>query len=152
MLPGLKQGQSAELEVTVTDDMLAAFGGEVVHQLYSTSALVHHMEWAARKTILPYLEGHEEGMGSHVEVSHRMLTLPGMKVRLVATVMEVTANKVECEVEAFNSRGKIARGTVVQAIVAKQWLTDKMRELSVIEKIKKETAGQPAGKSKADNN
>lgn len=138
MKPGLKEGQTAEVEVTVTKDMLAAFDGDLVHELFSTSALIHHMEHAARKTILPYLEDHEEGMGCHINASHRMLTLPGMKVRLVATVIDIRDSKVECEVEAFNSRGKIARGTVVQAIVDKSWLSNKMREMQVVESIREQ--------------
>lgn len=139
MKPGIREGQTAELEVTIERAHLAEFGGETVHDLYSTSALIHHMEWAARKTILPYLEDHEEGMGCHINVSHRMLTLPGMKVRLKATVTDVRDSKVECEVEAFNSRGKIARGTIVQAIVDKSWLEKKVREMSVIQNINKES-------------
>lgn len=139
MKAGLKEGQTADLEITVDKDMLAAFGGSLVHELYSSSALIHHMEWVARKTILPYLEDHEEGMGCHINISHRMLTLPSMKVRLKATVIDVRDNKVECEVEAFNARGKIARGTVVQSIVNKSWLEKKIKEMSVIANIAKET-------------
>lgn len=138
MKPGLKEGQQAEVEITVTSDMLARFENDTVYELYSTSDLIHHMEWAARKTITPYLEDHEAGMGCHVTVSHRMLTLCGMKVLLRATVTDVRDNKVECEVEAFQSRGKLARGTVVQAIVDKQWLERKMREMSVIANITNE--------------
>ncbi|HEY9869215.1 MAG TPA: thioesterase family protein [Candidatus Obscuribacterales bacterium] len=135
MKPGLTTGQTAEVEITVTADMLAAFNGEPVHDLYSTSALVHHMEWASRRLLLPYLEDHEEGMGSHVEVSHLALTLPGMKVRVKARVIEVRENKVVCEVEAFNPRGKIARGTVTQAVVEKSWLARKIKELSLIHQL-----------------
>ena len=138
MKPGLKEGNTAEVEITVTDEMLARFEDDSVYELYSTSDLVHHMEWAARQTILPYLEEHEAGIGCHVSLSHRMLTLGGMKVKLKATVTDVRDSKVECEVEAFNARGKLARGTVVQAILKKDWLEKKMREMSVIANITSE--------------
>lgn len=138
MKPGLKEGNTAEVEVTVSPDMLARFENDAVYELYSTSDLIHHMEWAARQTITPYLEEHEAGIGCHVSVSHRMLTLCGMKVLLKATVTDVRDNKVECEVEAFNARGKLARGTVVQAIVDRQWLEKKMLEMSVIANITNE--------------
>jgi fluoroacetyl-CoA thioesterase len=129
------KGQTAQLEITVSPDMEAQFGGQLVHPLYSTSALVHHMEWAARKTILPYLEAHEEGMGSHVEVSHLMLTPTGMNITIKATVSDIRDHRIECEVEAFNCRGKVARGTIVQTVVEKKWLEQKVREFSVINGI-----------------
>ena len=135
MKPGLKIGETAEVEITVTTDLVARFEGETVHELYSTSSLVHHLEWAARRTILPYLEDDEEGMGCHVDVSHLAMTIPGMKVRVKATVTDVRDNKVFCDVEAFNQRGKIARATVTQAVVNKSWLDKKIRELTLIHQL-----------------
>ncbi len=135
MKPGLKIGETAEVEITVTPDVVATFEGETVHRLYATSSLVHQMEWAARRTILPYLEQHEEGMGYYVEVSHLAMTVPGMKVRVKATVTDIRDNKVLCDVEAFNPRGKIARGTVTQAIVEKSWLDKKIKELTLIHQL-----------------
>lgn len=130
MKAGLKAGQAAELEITVNQDMLASFGGQMVHELYASSALVHHMEWVARRTILPYLEKHEEGMGCHLNVEHKSPTLPGMKVHLKAIVTSINGNKVECTVEAFNANGQIARGTIMQSIVEKSWLKKKLEEMS----------------------
>ena len=139
MKPGIHIGQSAEIEITVTPDMQASFGGGVVHQLFSTSSLIQHLEWAARKIIEPYLEPYEEAMGSHVEVSHLMLTLTGMNVRVKACVHEIRDKKVVCEVEAFNIRGKIARGTITQSIVEKAWLDKKMKEMLLINQLSTQT-------------
>lgn len=138
MKPGLQIGQTAEVDITVTPDMVAAFEGQTVHELYSTSNLIHHMEWAARKTILPYLEAHEEGMGYHVDVHHTLLTPKGMRVRVRATVSAIRDTKVECEVEAFNTRGKVAKGIIVQSIVHKSWLQTKIKELEVVDGIVRE--------------
>lgn len=132
MKPGLEIGQAAEYEVVVAPDMVASFEGKVVHELYSTSALVHHMEYAARKTILPYLEEHEEGMGYHVDVHHTMFTPVGVKVLIRAVVTAIRDTKIECEVEASNWRGKVAKGTIVQSIVQKSWLQTKIREMQVV--------------------
>lgn len=135
MKAGLKVGQTSKVEVEVTDDMFVCFEGKVVHELYSTSSLVQHMELAARKLIVPYLEPTEVGMGCQVEVSHIAITLPGMKVEIVATVSDIKDNKIVAEVEASNIRGKIARGTVTQAVVGKEWLAKRRKELSVIKNI-----------------
>jgi len=135
MKPGLEVGQTHEFDIKVTKEMRAQFGEETVHDLYSTSALVHHMEWASRKLLIPYLESHEEGMGSHVEVSHLMLTPTNTKVRIRATVLEIRDRKLVCEVEAFNVRGKIARGTVTQTVVELAWVQEKMKEMAIIDQL-----------------
>ncbi|HEY9772336.1 MAG TPA: hypothetical protein V6C81_00850 [Planktothrix sp.] len=135
MKPGLKIGDSAEVEIVVTEDMVAGFGGQVIHRLYCTSALVQHMEWAARKVLEPYFEAHEEGVGCNVECSHLALTLPGCTVKVKATLTEIRERKIVCEVEAFNARGKIARGSVTQSIIEREWLAEKMNELALITQL-----------------
>src|SRR5438132_861171 len=117
MKAGLQVGATGDLEITVTPEMRAAFEGITVHNLYSTSSVVHHMELACRKIIVPFLESHEEGMGYHVELSHLAVTLIGMKVRYKARVSEIRGNKVVCEIEGFNPRGMMARGTFTQVVV-----------------------------------
>ena len=135
MKKGLEVGQTYSLEVLVTEDMVAAFEGKVVHNLFSTSHLVKHMEHASRNLILPYFEEDEEAMGYQVDISHLSLTLPGMKVTITASISEIRDNKIVAEVEAFNSRTKIARGTVTQALIKKSWLEDKMKEVQIVENI-----------------
>lgn len=151
MKPGLTVGQTAEVEITVTEDMHAAFAGQTVHELYSTSALVHDMEWAARKLIVPYLDDDEEAMGSHVEVSHLMLTLVGMKVRIRATISDIRDRKIVAEVEAFNMRGKIAKGTVTQALIDKSWLDKKMKEMSIVHQLAAQQAELPEIKNQSQS-
>ncbi|MBX9686531.1 MAG: hypothetical protein K2X27_07500 [Candidatus Obscuribacterales bacterium] len=130
MKAGLSEGYSAELEILVEPSMFAGFDGKIIHNLYSTSALVYHMEWAARKTILPFLDEQEEGMGCRVNVEHKMPAPEGSRIKLIARVTDVHTNKVECQVEAFGPHGQIARGSVTQAIVEKSWLAEKLRELT----------------------
>lgn len=135
MKPGLKVGQTAEVEIIVSPDMRAAFEEQTAHDLYATYQLVQHMEWVARKTVLPYIESNEESMGSHLELSHLKPALTGMKVKLKATVKEILNNKVFCEIEASTSLGKIARGSVTQTIVEKEWLLKKKKEMSLIDHL-----------------
>jgi len=149
MKPGLAIGQTSRSELHVTDDMSVRFDGKLVHELYSTSSLVLHMEQTARKLIVPYLDADEEGMGCHVEVSHLAITLPGMTIEVVATVSDIRDNKIVAEVEASNLRGKIARGTVTQAIIKKQWLDNRMKEMAVLQNIAAKKQAQPPVSSKA---
>ncbi len=138
MKAGLAIGHTAEIDILVTKDMRPEFVGEAVHDLYSTSDLVNHIEGAAHKCLRPFLETTEEGMVSHVEVSHLTLTVTGMSVRVKATVSEIRDKKIVCDVEAFNTRGKIARGTVTLSITERGWLENKMRELSLINELAKQ--------------
>src|SRR5512145_2153614 len=70
MRPSLRVGNTAQVEITVTQDMCPAFDGIVVHRVYSTWSMAHHMELAARKVLAPHLEEHEEGIGSHLTIDH----------------------------------------------------------------------------------
>lgn len=134
MKAGLQPGQTAELEITVDKNMTARFDGQTVHELYATASLVHHLEWVARQTILPYLEENEEGMGSHIDIAHTMIALPGMKIKLKALVTEVSAKKVACRVEASHSQGQIAHGTITQAIIKKESLNERINHMKQKEK------------------
>lgn len=119
MNPALKPGVSAEVTVTVTEDMCPAFDGVVVHRVYSTWSLAHHMELAARKVLAPNLEDHEEGIGTHLSIDHLAPTPVGKSVRVVATCTEVDHKRVICEVNAYDGERHIGTGTQVQRVLPK---------------------------------
>lgn len=139
MKPGLSTGQYKELEVSVTRDMLAEFDGHDVTDLYATSALVHNIERVTHDLLVPFLEGNEQAVTTYIEISHLMLSVTGMIVKLKATAVEIRENKIVCEIEAFNVRGKIAKGTVTQVIVEKTWLDKKVKEMSIINNLASES-------------
>ncbi len=119
MKPGLAIGAKDEVVVEVTEQMCPAFDGVIVHRVYSTWSLAHHMELAARKVLAPFLEEHEEGLGTHLSVDHLSLTPVGKTVRVVAEVSEVGRDRVECDVSAYDGDRLIARGRQVQRVLAK---------------------------------
>ena len=84
MQPGLKVGNTAEIQVEVTEDMCPAFDGIIVHRVYSTWSMAHHMELAARKVLAPHLDDHEEGIGSHLSIDHLAPCPVGGTVRVHA--------------------------------------------------------------------
>ncbi len=63
MKSSLTVGTTAEVTAEVTEDMCPAFDGVIVHRVYSTWSMAHHMELAARKVLAPHLDDHEEGIG-----------------------------------------------------------------------------------------
>ncbi|WP_114571459.1 thioesterase family protein [Exiguobacterium flavidum] len=126
MKPGLSIGQTATVEATVTQDMYAQFEGQVVHPAYSTVSMVYHMEWAARKIILPYLEEDEEGMGGAVSLKHVDMSPLGSRVYVTATLTEIRDNVIVTRVEARNDYGIIGIGEVKQVVLPKPVIHQKL--------------------------
>ncbi|HEY9679435.1 MAG TPA: hypothetical protein V6C76_15615 [Drouetiella sp.] len=135
MKAGLHVGHSEEIDILVTKDMRAEFLLETVGDLYSTSSLVNHIETAARRVLKPFLEDNEQGMVSHLDISHLTLTVAGMYVKVKATVSEIRDTKIVCDVEASNTRGKVARGVVTITVADKTWLENKIKEMSIINSL-----------------
>lgn len=111
-------GTVAETEFIVGPEMFPAFEGRVVHEVLGTSALIHQMEWAARKVLLPVLEPGEEGVGTQVSMRHLAPALPGERVTVRARALEgASSRELVCQVEAFTDRARIGEGTVGQAVL-----------------------------------
>ncbi|GEL77014.1 thioesterase family protein [Tenuibacillus multivorans] len=125
MKPGIEVGRTETIQVEVTDDMFASFEGHVVHPVYSTVAMVYHMEWVSRKIILPFLEEHEEGMGAAVEIKHIDAAPRHSNVILTATLTEYRDQQVITTVEARNEYGLIGKGKVKQVILPKEVIRNK---------------------------
>ncbi|MFC0522722.1 thioesterase family protein [Pontibacillus salicampi] len=126
MKEGVYVGQTATITSIVTEEMVAQFEGQIVHEAYSTVSMVYHMEWAARNIILPYLEEGEEGIGASVTVKHMAPTGVGTNIEVTATVTELKKHLVITSVEARNEIGIIGKGEVTQAILPKESITEKI--------------------------
>ncbi len=134
MLDSLKIGNIAEVVITVTEDMCPAFDSVVVHHVYSTWSMAHHMELAARKVLAPHLDENEEGIGSHLSIDHLAPTPLGGRVRLVAEAVELEPTTLVCDVIAYHVREGgdriVGRGRQVQRILPKTKLESLIRRAS----------------------
>ena len=121
MKPSLQLGTTAEVVITVTEDMCPAFDEVVVHRVYSTWSMAHHMELAARKVLAPHLEPHEEGIGSHLSIDHLAPTPLDHTVRVVAEAVELGPTTLVCDVTAYHVGPRkervVGRGRQVQRIL-----------------------------------
>lgn len=124
MKPGLAPGVSTEFEVVVTPDMCPDYDGEIVHPVYSTWSLIHHMEMAGRKIILPFLDATEEAVGTEVSAHHSAPAKVGRTVRIVAEIESVRGNKVRCSMTAYAGPRVLGHGHTVQAILKKERLQE----------------------------
>lgn len=129
MKPGLMEGHTSTINVTVTPDMFAQFEGKIIHPAYSTVSMVYHMEWASRQIILPYLEEDEEGMGGAVTVKHIAASPEGSKVTVTATLHQFIDNIVITKVTAHNEKGLIGVGEVKQVILSKAKIAAILQDL-----------------------
>ena len=119
MKPELTVGAKAEVEITVTEDMCPAFDGIVVHRVYSTWSMAHHMELAARKVLAPHLDDHEEGIGRHLSIEHLAPAAVGATVCVRAEATSLDDTTLTCDVTAWAGDTLLGRGRQVQRVLPK---------------------------------
>ncbi len=129
MKPGLVPGYEERMTITVTQDMVASFGGKMIHPTLSTVTMVYYMEWVGRKVILPFLEEKEEGVGASINVRHRAPAPVGKKVHFIARVTEVTPNKVVCTVIAEHDRAIVGEAEFTQVILPKERIQKNIEQM-----------------------
>jgi len=127
MEPCLKIGDTAQVTLTVTEDMCPAFDGVVVHRVYSTWSMAHHMELAARKLLKDHLNDDEEGIGSHLSADHLAPVPLGHTVRIVARAAEIGRTTLVCDLTVYHVRpGRdekvVGTGKQVQRILPRRKL------------------------------
>lgn len=117
MLPTPPRGTTATLTVTVTPAMTARVGGDVIHAVYGTVALVTHIEEVCRSLLRPLLEDGEEGVGAEIAARHDAPVPVGQQVTLVATVSDAGPRHLTCTVVATASGEQVATGSFQQRVV-----------------------------------
>jgi predicted thioesterase len=127
MKPSLQLGCTADVSVTVTEDMCPAFDDVIVHHVYSTWSMAHHMELAARLVLAPHLEDDEEGIGAHLSIDHIAPTPTGHTVRLRAEAIGLSESTLVCAIVAYHvhrdgSESVVGRGKQVQRVLPKEKL------------------------------
>lgn len=111
LVPGLRYTAS---HVT-TLDMRA---GQLTSDVLSTPALIGLMEKTSVELATPYLEDHEQTVGTHVDVRHRAPTRIGQTVVVTAELLECEGNKLRFSVTALNDEGvKIGEGSHRRAVI-----------------------------------
>jgi fluoroacetyl-CoA thioesterase len=127
--PGLAAGASDSLHITVTEEMTARLEGREIHRLYATFWMAYHFEVVARRVLEPFLEAHEEGIGSRVEVLHLAPVPIGATVDFTATFTGFEGREMMCRVEA-NWRGNpVGRGRQGQYILDRTTLESRLAGL-----------------------
>jgi fluoroacetyl-CoA thioesterase len=110
-------GQTNEMTITTTPEMGIRHLGPAA-SLYSTPAMVEHIEGTALQSLLPFLGPEEQSVGVRINVAHMAPTPIGMKVTIKTTLQEVDGRRCVFAVEVHNEGGvKIGEGTHERRII-----------------------------------
>jgi fluoroacetyl-CoA thioesterase len=125
----IPEGYEARLGVVVTDEMTVEFGElGALHPVYATYWMAKHMEEAARKLILDFLDDDEDGVGSAVSVRHLAPTLPGMRIEVIARHVRTEANRIFAECRAVNEAGGVVgEGSTEQVVLPAAQIKARLR-------------------------
>jgi len=100
--------------------------------VFATGFMVGFLEWACIKAINPHLDWPEEQtVGTHINVSHTAATPPGMEVTARVKLIEADGRRLKFELEAFDEKEPISRGTHERFIINGKKFDEKMRAKTV---------------------
>jgi fluoroacetyl-CoA thioesterase len=119
MKPHLKPGIKVELPAIVQPWMKPKLEGLVRHPLYSTWAMVYHMETASRMLLAPYLEENEEAVGAGVLVKHLKPAGVHTHIRIGCTLVRVRGTRVYTRLEVYAKNRKIGEGSHLQVVMTR---------------------------------
>ncbi len=90
----------------------------VMPEVFATGFMVGLMEWACVQLLEPHLDEGEGSLGTHIDVSHKSATPPGMTVTVDAECVEVRGPRARFKVVAHDGLDEIGAGTHERFIVS----------------------------------
>jgi predicted thioesterase len=106
----------------VSESDLAEFETGIVHPFYGTFALGRDAEWACRQFVLNMKDDDEEGIGVFLNITHKSPALLGETVNIVAEIIRLEGNAIDCRFEVKVGDRAVAEGTQGQKILKKEKL------------------------------
>jgi len=86
--------------------------------VFATGFMVGLMEWTCVQLLEPHLDEGEGSLGTHIDVSHKSATPPGMVVTVDAECIEVRGPRAKFKVSAHDGVDEIGSGTHERFIVS----------------------------------
>lgn len=124
MKPTLRAGLKHRFAYTVpkskTVPQLYAESSELaaMPEVFATGFMVGLMEWTCVQLLAPHLDDGEGSLGTHIDVSHKSATPPGMIVTVDAECIEVRGPRAKFKVIAHDGVDEIGSGTHERFIVS----------------------------------
>jgi predicted thioesterase len=118
MKPTLQAGLTATSRIQVDSGRTISFLGED-SRVYATPFMLYDIEVVSRTLIQEHLEGDEDSVGSHAEISHLAPTPEGLWVDIQVAITEVKGRKVVLTFECRDKIEPIATGNHTRFVVDK---------------------------------
>jgi fluoroacetyl-CoA thioesterase len=115
-----KAGDIKEYRSVVKPDDVAAFQGEIIHEVCSTFALAREVEWTTRQFVLDMKEHGEEGIGTFLQIRHEGPAFVGEEIIFKGVFEGVAGSELTCSFEARVGNRVVARGKTGQKILTLQ--------------------------------
>lgn len=116
-------------EYLVKNEDVAAFHGEVIHEVLSTFVLTREAEWVGRLVLLQVKKEDEQGIGSFVEITHKGPAFPGETVEFIGTPHDWAAGEeMVVEITAKVGERLVATGRTGQRLMPKTKLAHIMEK------------------------
>lgn len=112
-------------EITVTESLTASAMGSGTLKVFATPAMTALMEKACFECVAPYLDEGITTVGTSLNIEHTAATPVGMKVKAKGTLTETDGRKLVFEVEAYDEKGLIGKGTHERFTVKSESFTEK---------------------------
>jgi predicted thioesterase len=110
-------GKTADVSVTVNENMTARAVGSGSLNVFATPMLVALMERAACAVLSDALEKGQTSVGTQISVSHTAASPIGAEITATAAITDVSGRKIEFAVTASDGLKEIGSGTHTRVIV-----------------------------------
>jgi fluoroacetyl-CoA thioesterase len=115
----LRAGLEKKSKIDVDEKRTIAFLGDD-SRVYATPFLLYDIEVVSRELITEHLDGNEDSVGAHVDLTHMAPTPLGMWAEIKVNITAVEGRKVDLSFECNDAMGAIAKGSHSRFIVDKE--------------------------------
>lgn len=115
-----KVGDQITIAKLVEKQDVAAFNGEVVHEVCSTFVLAREIEWSSRQFVLQMKEEDEEGIGTMLSIDHKAPVFVGETFEVTAEIESIEGKEIICTYKAKVGDRVIATGKTGQKVLKKE--------------------------------
>lgn len=117
-----KPGDKKVYTKIVNNSDLAAFHGEMLHEVCSTFSIARDFEWTSRLFFIEMKEDDEEGVGTFLTIDHISPAFINDEITFTATIIKIEKNELTCAIEARVINQLIATGSTGQKMLKKEKL------------------------------
>ena len=113
----METGIKYTIEKTVTTEMTARIMGSGTLDVFATPSMIALIEETAWKSVASELEQGMASVGTNLKIDHLAPTPVGMKVRCDTELKEVDGRKLVFEVNVYDEKGFVGKGTHERFII-----------------------------------